>query len=62
MIIVKNYDRSIVGVIDKYPMFGATLSHITKELKLNSTKYPEDKVFESFAEFEEYMKKRKEDE
>lgn len=59
MITIKNYERGVVGVIDKYPMFIATNNRITKELKLNSTKYPEDKVFESFEEFEEYMMNRK---
>ena len=55
MIIVKNYDKSIVGVIDKFPMFGATLNHPTKVLKLMSHKYTEDMEFESFEAFERYM-------
>lgn len=55
MIKIKNYDRGIVGVIDKYPMFVATCSHITKELKLKSHKYTEDMVFENFESFEEFF-------
>lgn len=62
MMIVKNYDKGVTGVIDKYPMFMVTNNRITKELKLNSHKYTEDKVFESFEEFEEYMKNRKDGE
>lgn len=62
MITIKNYERGVVGVIDKYPMFIATCNHITKKLILKSHKYPEDMVFENFEEFEEYMKNRRDGE
>ncbi len=62
MIIVKNYDRGICGVIDKFPQFTATCNHLKKELKLTNHKHKGIETFESFEAFVEYMKNRKDGE
>lgn len=62
-ILIKNYCGGIVGLINKYPQFTVLNNVIKQELQLlNNKNIKEDLMFESFAEFEEYMKNRKDDE
>lgn len=62
-IVIRNYCGEIIGIIDKYPQFTVTNDVRKQELRLmNNRKLEENMEFESFAEFEEYMKNRKDDE
>jgi hypothetical protein len=63
IITIRNYTGSIVGIIDKFPQFTVINDIGNKELILkNNKKIEENLTFASFAEFEEYMKNRKDGE